>query len=46
MIFMIEQAANLIMHCIEAAGPDGLIAPTEQAMRDYPLDFIGIDYAI
>lgn len=34
-IFMIEQAANLILQCIEAAGEDGLIAPTEQAMRAY-----------
>jgi len=34
-IFMIEQAANLIMHCIQAAGEDGLIAPTEEAMRAY-----------
>jgi len=34
-IFMIEQAANLILQCIEAAGENGLIAPTEQAMRAY-----------
>ena len=34
-IFMIEQSANLIMNCIRAAGDDGLIAPTEQAMLDY-----------
>jgi cation diffusion facilitator CzcD-associated flavoprotein CzcO len=34
-IFMIEQAANLILRCIEAAGEDGLLAPTEQAMRAY-----------
>jgi cation diffusion facilitator CzcD-associated flavoprotein CzcO len=34
-IFMIEQSANLIINCIRAAGPDELIAPTEQAMRAY-----------
>ncbi len=34
-IFMIEQAANLIMNCIKAAGDDGLIAPTEEAMLAY-----------
>jgi len=34
-IFMIEQAANLIIQCIRAAGADGLIAPTGQAMRAY-----------
>ncbi len=34
-IFMIEQAANMIINCIRAAGTDGLIAPTEQAMRTY-----------
>jgi cation diffusion facilitator CzcD-associated flavoprotein CzcO len=34
-IFMIEQAANLILQCIEAAGRDGLIAPREEAMRAY-----------
>jgi cation diffusion facilitator CzcD-associated flavoprotein CzcO len=34
-IFMIEQAANLIVDCIRAAGEDGLIAPTESAMRAY-----------
>ena len=34
-IFMIEQSANLIMNCIRAAGEDGLIAPTEAAMRAY-----------
>jgi cation diffusion facilitator CzcD-associated flavoprotein CzcO len=34
-IFMIEQAANLILQCIEAAGADGLIAPTAEAMRAY-----------
>jgi len=34
-IFMIEQGANLIINCIRAAGRDGLIAPTDQAMRAY-----------
>jgi cation diffusion facilitator CzcD-associated flavoprotein CzcO len=34
-IFMIEQGANMIINCIRAAGEDGLIAPTEQAMRAY-----------
>jgi cation diffusion facilitator CzcD-associated flavoprotein CzcO len=34
-IFMIEQSANLIINCIEAAGEGGLIAPTEKAMRAY-----------
>jgi cation diffusion facilitator CzcD-associated flavoprotein CzcO len=34
-IFMIEQAANMIINCIEAAGADGLIAPTEEAMQAY-----------
>jgi cation diffusion facilitator CzcD-associated flavoprotein CzcO len=34
-IFMIEQGANMIINCIKAAGMDGLIAPTEQAMRAY-----------
>ncbi len=34
-IFMIEQSANLIMQCIEAAGRDGLIAPTSRAMQAY-----------
>jgi cation diffusion facilitator CzcD-associated flavoprotein CzcO len=34
-IFMIEQAANMIVNCIAAAGKDGLIAPTERAMRRY-----------
>jgi cation diffusion facilitator CzcD-associated flavoprotein CzcO len=34
-IFMIEQAANLIMNCIRTAGRDGLIAPTTAAMRAY-----------
>jgi cation diffusion facilitator CzcD-associated flavoprotein CzcO len=34
-IFMIEQAANMIINCIRAAGKDGLIAPTEAAMRAY-----------
>jgi cation diffusion facilitator CzcD-associated flavoprotein CzcO len=34
-IFMIEQAANLILRCIEAAGRDGLIAPTAAAMQSY-----------
>jgi len=34
-IFMIEQAANMIVNCIEAAGEDGLIAPTEAAMLAY-----------
>ena len=34
-IFMIEQGANMIINCIRAAGKDGLIAPTEQAMRAY-----------
>jgi hypothetical protein len=32
---MIEQSANLIMNCIRAAGKDGLISPTEEAMRVY-----------
>jgi cation diffusion facilitator CzcD-associated flavoprotein CzcO len=34
-IFMIEQACNMIMNCIEAAGSDGLIEPTETAMLEY-----------
>jgi len=34
-IFMIEQAANMIMNCILAAGEDGLIAPTGEAMQAY-----------
>jgi len=34
-IFMIEQGANMIINCVEAAGKDGLIAPTEEAMRAY-----------
>ena len=34
-IFMIEQSANMIVNCIAAAGKDGLIAPTERAMRRY-----------
>ena len=34
-IFMIEQSANMIIDCIQAAGQDGLIAPTEHAMRAY-----------
>jgi len=34
-IFMIEQSANLIMNCIRAAGKDGLISPTEEAMQAY-----------
>ena len=34
-IFMIEQAARYIVQCILAAGPDGLIEPTEAAMRAY-----------
>jgi len=34
-IFMIEQAANMIVQCIRAAGSDGLVAPTRQAMLDY-----------
>ena len=33
-IFMIEQSANMIMNCIEAAG-DGLIEPTAEAMQSY-----------
>jgi len=38
MIFMIEQAANLIINCIRAAGKDGLIAPKDEAMRAYDDD--------
>lgn len=34
-IFMIEQAAKLIVECIQAAGEDGLIAPREEAMLAY-----------
>jgi cation diffusion facilitator CzcD-associated flavoprotein CzcO len=34
-IFMIEQSANMIMNCIRAAGPGGLIAPKEEAMAAY-----------
>lgn len=34
-IFMIEQSANLIVNCIRAAGKDGLIAPSEEAMQAY-----------
>ena len=32
---MIEQSANMIINCIEAAGGNGLIEPTEDAMRAY-----------
>jgi cation diffusion facilitator CzcD-associated flavoprotein CzcO len=34
-IFMIEQAANLILQCIQAVGQDGLIAPTAAALQSY-----------
>jgi cation diffusion facilitator CzcD-associated flavoprotein CzcO len=34
-IFMIEQSANMIINCIEAAGEDGLIAPKKEAMAAY-----------
>jgi hypothetical protein len=34
-IFMIEQAANMIIDCIGAAGKNGLIAPKEEAMQAY-----------
>jgi cation diffusion facilitator CzcD-associated flavoprotein CzcO len=34
-IFMIEQSCNMIMNCIDAAGHDGLIEPTEAAMLKY-----------
>jgi cation diffusion facilitator CzcD-associated flavoprotein CzcO len=34
-IFMIEQAANMIINCIQAAGQNGLIAPTAEAMQAY-----------
>ena len=34
-IFMIEQAANMIINCIEAAGSDCLISPSEEAMQNY-----------
>jgi len=34
-IFMIEQSANMIINCIQAAGEQGLIAPTEEAMQAY-----------
>jgi len=34
-IFMIEQAANMIIDCIQAAGKDGLISPKEDAMQAY-----------
>jgi cation diffusion facilitator CzcD-associated flavoprotein CzcO len=34
-IFMIEQAANFIINCIEAAGPRGLIEPKQSAMDAY-----------
>lgn len=34
-IFMIEQAVNMVMNCIGAAGPGGLIEPTAEAMRAY-----------
>jgi cation diffusion facilitator CzcD-associated flavoprotein CzcO len=34
-IFMIEQAANMIIDCIQAAGKDGLISPKEEAMQAY-----------
>lgn len=34
-IFMIEQSANMIINCIRAAGENGLIEPTEQAMKAY-----------
>jgi cation diffusion facilitator CzcD-associated flavoprotein CzcO len=34
-IFMIEQAANMIIDCIKAAGKNGLIAPKEEAMQAY-----------
>jgi hypothetical protein len=32
---MIEQSANMIINCIEAAGEDGLIAPKKEAMHAY-----------
>jgi len=34
-IFMIEQSARLIISCVKAAGKAGLIAPKEEAMRNY-----------
>jgi cation diffusion facilitator CzcD-associated flavoprotein CzcO len=34
-IFMIEQSANMIINCIQAAGEDGLIAPKKEAMQAY-----------
>jgi cation diffusion facilitator CzcD-associated flavoprotein CzcO len=34
-IFMIEQSANMIINCIQAAGEDGLIAPKKEAMEAY-----------
>ncbi|MGD2128545.1 MAG: NAD(P)/FAD-dependent oxidoreductase [Lysobacterales bacterium] len=34
-IFMIEQAVDFIIGCIEAAGENGLIAPTREAMLAY-----------
>ena len=35
LIFMIEQSARLIVSCIRAAGKNGLIAPTAEAMQAY-----------
>ena len=40
-IFMIEQSANMIINCIQAAGRDGLIAPTEEAMQTYDREIQG-----
>jgi len=34
-IFMIEQSAKMIINCIRAAGKNGLIAPTREAMDNY-----------
>ena len=34
-IFMIEQAANFIIRCMDAAGPEGLIEPKQSAMDAY-----------
>ncbi|MFC1688923.1 flavin-containing monooxygenase [Pseudomonadota bacterium] len=35
LIFMIEQSARLIIQCIQAAGKNGLIAPSQAAMEAY-----------
>lgn len=40
-IFMIEQSANLIINCMRAAGSEGQIEPTEEAMLAYDAEIQG-----